>query len=277
VGPWPPPKGPLTCPADASGVAVREVARKLAARDDWDIVEVEAVPAEQRWGQELRTVTVTRHPNHVLHLAPRTWDELFTASSRNFRSQHGNRRRRLERRYQVTYRRTVDRSTLESDVDTFLALHWQRWGEEVNVLTPARVPFIQDFAEQALERGWLALWFLEVNGQAVAAQLDFRFAGTEVLFMAGSDPAFADDHVGFLIAFHAVREAAEAGVREFHFLRGDEQHKRRLPSTNQPVDHLLFSRTLLGDATIGLSALTRRARSAASSRLRGRSGRAGDS
>lgn len=267
LGPWPPPEGPLICAGEDYDWAVRDAARQLVSRGGWDTLEFDAVPVDQSWREVLRVVRVSSSPNHVIELQGRSWEELLAASSRNFRSQYSKRTRRLERKYDVRVRRADDPVRLGADVDAFLRLHWLRWKERINVLTPARREFLQEFAASALERDWLALWLLELDGTTVAANLNFRFAGREVFFMAGSDPAFAEDRVGFALTFHAIREAATAGIREFHFLRGDEQHKTRLPSVNRPVEHIVASRTVLGDATLALEAIDRRARIAASSRL----------
>ena len=51
-------------------------------------------------------------------------------------------------------------------------------------------PFHREFAAQALRRGWLRLWFLEIDGKPVAALYGFRFAGAESAYQAGRDPAF---------------------------------------------------------------------------------------
>ncbi len=155
----------------------------------------------------------------------------------------------------MRYRR-AEQSSLDADVDLFLKLHWMRWGDRVNLLTPARAPFLHDVARRMLEHGRLALWLLELDGEPVAAQFNLRYARTEVAFMPGMNPAFRPDHAGIVLTYHAIREAAAAGMDEVRLLRGDQPYKDKLPNRDHPVAHLLLSGSLRGDVIV--TALTAR-------------------
>ncbi len=56
----------------------------------------------------------------------------------------------------------------------------------------------------------------------VAALYGFRFAGSELYYQSGRDPAWDRYAVGFVLLTHAVRAALEEGVSEYRFLRGGE-------------------------------------------------------
>jgi CelD/BcsL family acetyltransferase involved in cellulose biosynthesis len=256
IGPWPPPEGPLICAPEDESWVVRDVAGQLATRDRWDVIEMDAVPARQPWLHELQGWTLDRVPSTVIDLAGVTWEQLAAGATRNARRDMRRRGRRLHERYTVTYRRS-HADSLHTDVDTFLRLHWARWGDADNVLTPSRSAFLHDFAKQALSRGWLALWVMELDGQAVAADLNFRYAGREVAFMSGRDPTFHAEYVGLALMYHTIEQAAAESIVEFHLLRGDQPFKSRLPHREFPVDHMALAGSLAGTVAIAGRATSR--------------------
>ena len=220
---------------------------QLAARGGWDIVELQAVPSDEPWTDALAGVTLGRTSNRTIDLAGRTWEDLLAGTSGHLRKEIRRRERRLRERYTVGYRRAEPRWSTRTSL--FLDLHWVRWGDRAIVLTPERAAFLRDFVlAEAVERDWLALWFLELDGYPVSAKLDFRYEGKEVFFMSGMDPAFRKDHVGQTLMFHTIREAFADGLQEVHFLRGDQPHKNRLPNRDSPVVHLALSRSVTGNA-----------------------------
>ena len=267
VGPWPPPAGPVICAPEDIATVPRDLAEQLAGRDDWDVLLAQAVPVGAGWREALRAVPRGREPNRTLDFEGRGWDELLAARSRNFREQIGRRERRLRKRYALEYRRSEDPVRLDADLDVLHRLHRLRFGETSTGLTAEREAFHRDIASQALERGWLALWFLELDGRPVAASLDFRYAGSELVYQSGRDPDFEADNVGLALTVHTVREAAGAGVSAYRFLRGDQEYKRRLANRDEPIESLAASRGLVGDLALGAFGVARRARPAVSRAL----------
>ena len=250
-GPQPSTQDPVICANEDLDWVLRDLAQQLADRRDWHVLLLEDVPLGRPWGSGLRVVRSRQEASRVIELNGRTWDQLLASSNRSFRTDLLRRGRRLQERYQVRYRRAEDATCLKADIDRLLQLHWMRWGDEANLLTPARAPFLHDFAAQALELGWLELWFLELDGRAVAAYIGFRFAGTEAAFATGADPAFRQDHVGIAMIFHMVRQAADDGVREFRFLSGNQPYKARMPNSDRPVERLAISQGLVGQLALG--------------------------
>jgi CelD/BcsL family acetyltransferase involved in cellulose biosynthesis len=261
-GPWPTPQSGLICAPEDGAWAATDVARQLAGRGGWDVLELDAVPEDQAWAESLPTVTLGRQPDRVIDLAGRSWEELLAAAKRDVRAEIRRRGRRLQERHTVRFR-MADQQSLDADVDLFLELHRMRWGERVNVLTPARASFLHDFARQALELGWLALWFLELDGRPVATNLNYRYGGNEVFFLAGTDPAFRSDGVGLVMHFHAVKEASAARMAEFHLLRGTESYKGRLPNRERSVGHLALSGSTAGSVAVRAWSAERRLRQVA--------------
>jgi CelD/BcsL family acetyltransferase involved in cellulose biosynthesis len=109
----------------------------------------------------------------------------------------------------------------------------------------------------AAGQGWLRLWFLEVDGEAVAALYGFRFAGIESYYQAGRDPAWNHHRVGFVLLAHAIREAAQDGVAEYRLLRGAEDYKLRFAVADPGLETVAVARGPLARAALPALAAAR--------------------
>jgi GT2 family glycosyltransferase/CelD/BcsL family acetyltransferase involved in cellulose biosynthesis len=180
-----------------------------------------------------------------------SWDDFLRRRGANFRQQVRRFPRKLAEAGAVSFRLTSDRSTLDRDLDTLFSLHRRRWeGAETPFLRMAG--FHREIAAQALERGWLRLWILEVGGRPVAALHGFRYAGVESAYQSGRDPAYARYPLGFILISHAIREAHADGIREYHLLRGGERYKGRFTNVDRVLETSALARGV--DARLVLAA-----------------------
>ncbi|MBA3294882.1 MAG: GNAT family N-acetyltransferase [Geodermatophilaceae bacterium] len=240
--------GPICANADVVPVA-RALSRLLIeARTMWDVLLVEQIPADQRWGALLHGTHLRFEASPSLRVH---WDgfEGFLASrSRNFREQVRGRERRLRREHRLHFRLSDEPGRLQADLTTLFGLHANRWGGGSQAFDGRRQAFHRDFAARALERGWLRLWFLELDDRPVSAWYGFRYAGAEWYYQGGRDPAFERAAVGFVLLSHTVRAAIEDGVSEYKLLRGDEQYKSRFANADDGLESFVVGRRLAGKA-----------------------------
>ena len=246
--------GPVYAPGDgpATARALQQLLRTLA----WDVLIGEQLPRGEAWSGRLGARVLSRVGSPVLRFEGRTWDDLLAGKSRNFREQVRRRERKLAREHEVRYRLTDDRRHLDRDLDTLFALHAARWPDGGSGFGGANESFHREFAACALERGWLRLWSLEVDGKPAAAWYGFRFGGAECYYQAGRDPAWEPHSVGSVLLAHTIRAALEDGVREYRFLRGGEDYKYRFAETDPGLETIGLARGALGRA--GLAAASRR-------------------
>ena len=104
--------------------------------------------------------------------------------------------------------------------------------------------FHRDFAAAALERGWLRLWLVEVEGRAVAAWYGWRLGPVYSYYQAGFDPDWGDASVGLVLLAHTVRAAIEEGAGEYDLLLGDEPYKARFADSEREVETLVLTPAL---------------------------------
>ena len=222
--------------------ALRE---RLSARPRHDVFLAHDVPASEGWAEHLGGTVLRSVPSPIVHLPYATWDEFLAARSKNFREQARRKERRLHRSFAVTLR-LADKWTLSADLETLFRLHRLRWGDEAPFATGRERRFQTDFAEAALEAGWLRLWTMELDGRPVAALHGFRFAGAEYFHQSGRDTSFDEHSTGFLLLSHAIRAALEDGMTEYRLLRGSESYKARFADGQADVCTVAVPLTLRG-------------------------------
>ncbi len=161
----------------------------------------------------------------------------------------------------MEFRLAAEADRLQRDLDVLFDLHSARGGDQAShALAEARAAFQRDFAARALERGWLRLWFLELEGKPVAAWYGFRCGGVESYYQAGRDPAWDHASVGFILLAHSIRSALEDGMREYRFLRGGEAYKDRFTDDRGELETFVVARGLRGNAAAGAGRLLAQAR-----------------
>jgi CelD/BcsL family acetyltransferase involved in cellulose biosynthesis len=199
------------------------------------VLLAEQVAGDERFGDLSGARSLYREASPVLRFEHDSWDEFVRSHGRNFRQQARRFPRKLSEIGDVSYRLATDPERLQRDLDTLFHLHRKRWGDTASPFLVAE-PFHREFATLAFHRGWLRLWFLEIDGRPIAALHNFRFAGSESFYQSGRDLAFKRQPVGFVLAMHAMREGFEDGVREYRLLRGDEAYKERFATSDPGLE-----------------------------------------
>ena len=149
-------------------------AEDLAGDADWPVL---------LGGRSLR-----REESPTLRFSGSDGDELLRSKSSNFREQVRRRERSRSASGEASFRLAGDPERLDQDIDSLFALHRARWAGERTTFGGS-ASFHRAFARRALERGWLRLWFLEVDGKPRAATYGFRFGDVESYYQGGRNPA----------------------------------------------------------------------------------------
>jgi CelD/BcsL family acetyltransferase involved in cellulose biosynthesis len=200
----------------------------------WDAFLGEHFVGNIDWSTALGATTLRRASSPVLR-SDGDWSSFLKSRSANMRNQVTRFERRLKDKYRLRYRLADDPNRLPEDLDALFALHAARWGGRSSAFAD-REQFHRDFAARALERGWLRLWFLELDGRAVAAWYGFRFSGAQFAYQAGRDPSLDSLSVGTVLLIHTIRDALDEGALEYRFLRGGEAYKGRFATEDFGVE-----------------------------------------
>jgi CelD/BcsL family acetyltransferase involved in cellulose biosynthesis len=238
--------GPI-CRHDDAETAKQAIRLALDA-EPHDVFVGDWVAGDRDWAGLLggRVVRGTGYP--ILRFRERSWTTFLAGQSQRFRKNSRHFRNRLDRAYEVEYR-YADSATLERDLDAAFRLHRARFREHLGCLfCGEHEPFQREFAARALERGWLRLLLLELNGEPACSEYGFVFENAYFAYQAGRNPAFDRYSVGFLVELESVRRAFEEGVSEYRFLGGEEGYKYRFPTEDPRLETIAAPATRRGRA-----------------------------
>jgi len=200
-------------------------------------------------------------------LASHTWASYLDSLGREHRANVRRRIRKLEDNFDVRLERASDETSRREALRILVDLHTRRWngrGGSTAFNHPALVRFHDDFSRLALERGWLRLYVLRLDGEPAAALYGMRYGPTFLFYQSGFDPRFARHAVGLALMGLVIREAIAEGAAEFDLLHGDEPYKSLWAGRRRQLQHLeLYPPTPRGRWSRRLTRLARTARGAA--------------
>lgn len=206
-------------------------------RQRWNRLQLDRIDRESAWPEALwgagGAVAATR-PRRTdvlpcIRFGAGGYEAYLAGRSRNFRSQLGRRRRKLEREHGLSFRLVSDPRTLDADMTVFFDLHEERWRERggSSSSSPVAQRFQRRFAAAAMERGWLRLWFAEVDGEAVAAWYGWRLGDRYCYALSGLRGRFEPLALGTVLLAHTIESAAAEGATVYDMMWGDESYKQR--------------------------------------------------
>ena len=225
--------GPICLLDDAETLA--QALRLALAAVPHDVFVGDWVAGDRDWAGVLGGRVIRRTGYPILRFADGSWDDFLASQSQRFRKSVRNLRNRLERKHEVGYRYS-DAATLERDLDAFFRLHRARFREHACNFCGEHEAFQREFAAIALERGWLRLLLLEVDGEPVCSEYGFFFQNAYFSYQGGRDPAWDRESVGFLLEVESIRRALEERAAEYRFLGGEEEYKYRFPTEDPRLE-----------------------------------------
>jgi CelD/BcsL family acetyltransferase involved in cellulose biosynthesis len=235
--------GPI-CRHDDAETSAQALRHALAA-ERYDVFVGDWVAGDRAWAGVLGGRVVRRTGYPILHFQHGSWDEFLASQSQTFRKRARHRRNRLTRDHNLSYR-YADAATLEHDLDAVFRLHRARFGEHRCHFCGEHEAFQREFAGLALERGWLRLLLLEVDGEPVCSEYGFVFQDAYFSYQGGRDPAWGRESVGFLLELESIRLALEEGAVEYRFLGGEEEYKYRFATEDPRLETVAVPATARG-------------------------------
>jgi CelD/BcsL family acetyltransferase involved in cellulose biosynthesis len=140
-----------------------------------------------------------------------------------------NRLHKMEREQgKVELKHHYEIGSLEETIEIFIKLHQKRWilkGEPGRFANQKSRNITIQTANYFAEKDWLRLYFLTVNNEPVAAELDLEYEGKMYCHLKCFDPDFYKYSVGNLLTSKVLEECVEKGISEYDFMQGDEAYK----------------------------------------------------
>ncbi|HEX8706245.1 MAG TPA: GNAT family N-acetyltransferase, partial [Myxococcaceae bacterium] len=144
------------------------------------------------------------------------------------RDNYLRRRKWLEKQEGYRIERTEAPGALAGPMTDFFRLHAQRWaadGGSQGIKGKGVESFHRDATQFLAERDRLRLYTMKVGDRAVASVYGILHRDTFIYFQSGYDPAWRSKSVGLVLVGETFKDAIEAGLKEYDFLRGTETYK----------------------------------------------------
>jgi CelD/BcsL family acetyltransferase involved in cellulose biosynthesis len=259
--------GPACKPEDER--AMGEACARFLEGERWNALVLDRVDDSSAWPEALVGGKLTLAPRRRSDLLPfiafdeRGYEGYLADRSRNFRSQLGRRRRKLERDHRLSFRMTSSSpGGLEADLATFFRLHDERWQDRGGSTFGSEHSrrLLTGFAREAQKLGWLRLWVAEADGEPAAAWYGWRVGERYCYSLAGLAQRFQKHGLGTVLLAHTIEQAAAEGAAVYDLMWGDESYKERFATGQRTAGTWYLtsgqpSRLALGAAVRGVHAL----------------------
>jgi CelD/BcsL family acetyltransferase involved in cellulose biosynthesis len=163
-----------------------------------------------------------------IDLAGHTWTSYLSTLGSSHRANLLRRCKQVDREFQMRFTRASSEAMRSEFLATLVELHRKRWSEKgasEAFSTPDMIAFHQELSRLALERGWLRLFVLWLDGRPAAALYGFCRNDRFYFFQSGLDPGYSRYSVGLVTMGLAIKSALEEGAEEYDLLHGDESYK----------------------------------------------------
>ncbi len=132
---------------------------------------------------------------------------------------------------------------LSVESDTFLRLMASASVDKAEFLAnPKNVTFFKQLTPLLMERDWLQIAFLTVEGRQAAAYMNFLYNNEVQIYNSGLDIEAANGlSAGIVLLARLIQYAIEHGYKRFDFLRGNEEYKYRMGAVDTHVFMLMAS------------------------------------
>lgn len=161
-------------------------------------------------------------------LAGTTWDSYLASLGTEHRYNFNRKWRRLNRDYEVSFEQACTPEQCREAIDLLIAQHNTRWrarGGSDAFHATGLVDFHRDWTQVALQRGWLRLYVLRLNGKPAACLYGLLYRGTFYFYQSSFDEAYQQASVGLIAMGLAIQSAIGEGAEEYDLLHGDETYK----------------------------------------------------
>ncbi len=205
--------------------------------EGWDILTLQEVPAQsttldiwdrlvQEAGKVIETEGLTVCP--VIDIRTGL-DGFLEGIGGDGRYNLQRKRRRLAQAGTVSYSRVASLEDVPEAMEAFICLHQMRWERKAadGAFRSRRfTAFHREIAQRFIEKGWLRLDFLLLDGERIAGVYGYKYHGRYSYYLPGLNPG-VEPHAspGILLLSHCVEEAVRDGCAEVDLLRGWADYK----------------------------------------------------
>ena len=242
-------------PLDAD--AATHMAKALVETPGWDVLQLDhlpeagslhrhLVPALKDLG--LAGIQTTGDGNAWVDLS-QGWDAYYATRSRRLKKGNNHIRNRLERAFErIEVHRWEGEGDLEAMFQRLVRLSAASWKRETGLTfdRPAPQAFLRALFEHFLPRGELVVWWLALDGEPAAAELQLRRGGHVYALRADYDPRFEPYSPGTYLFWRLLQALLEEGLEGRYWMGpGENPYKTRWLQGREILQRYRFYRRSL--------------------------------
>jgi CelD/BcsL family acetyltransferase involved in cellulose biosynthesis len=164
----------------------------------------------------------------LIPLAGHTWDSYLATLGSSHRANVRRRLRGIEQQFQTRFELITTDAGRRSALDALTGFHERRFKEEGGssaFFTPAVRDFQDEATRRALDRGWLRMYVLRLNGEIAAVMYGFFYNRQFYFYQHGFDDRYSRHSIGLVLIALTLRAAIDEGAEAFDLLWGTEGYK----------------------------------------------------
>ena len=184
--------------------------------------------AAQLAGDGWTTATADDGTCPIIPLAGHTFDTYLATLGSSHRANVRRRIKGLGQQFEMRFEPVTTHAERRQMLDALAVFHAARYSDRggSSAFSAASVrAFQEEVTRRALDRGWLRMYALRLNGAIAAVMYGFNYGGTFYFYQHGFDDRYKAQSVGLVLMGLSVRAAIDEGAREFDMLWGTEPYK----------------------------------------------------
>jgi CelD/BcsL family acetyltransferase involved in cellulose biosynthesis len=159
-------------------------------------------------------------------LAGHTWDSYLATLGASHRANVRRRIRALEQRFDVRFERVTTEAARRDALPRLMQYHGRRFDARGTAFnSEASRAFHDELTKRALDRGWLRMYVLRLNGATAAVMYGFLYDHTFYFYQHGFDDRYQQHSIGLVLMALSIRAAIDEAAAEFDMLWGVEPYK----------------------------------------------------
>jgi len=164
----------------------------------------------------------------VIPLAGHSFDSYLATLGSSHRANVRRRVKALGQQFELRFDLVTAGAERRAMLAAMTAFHDRRYEDRggSSAFSAASVrAFQEEVTRRALDRGWLRMYVLRLNGETAAVMYGFNYGGRFYFYQHGFDDRYKAHSVGLVLMALSVRAAIDEGAREFDMLWGVEPYK----------------------------------------------------
>ena len=174
---------------------------------------------------------------------PATFTEYKNTLSKHSRLHSNNLCNRVLKLEGICYEKVEKYPDIAPSINALIGLHQDRWkraGQQGALGDKSVQEFHREIA-QRLAR-YLDLKQLKIHDRIIASVYSYDFGGRRYVYLPGMDMDYESFSLGFVMTAFGIKDAIENGLKEFDFMRGNEEYKYHFTKTFRTNVAFYFSK-----------------------------------